>query len=194
VPVPKLSSPVDTYREPYGRNTVSVPRQCVFAGSVNKETYLKDETGNRRYLPVECTRIDIVGIKADRDQLWAEAYQMYRNGEQWWTNANDPSIKEQQEARFETDVWESIIVKYLDGTLPKPNEAMGTDNTAQKPPVHKPKDEVTMTQLLAEALQISVDKQDRRVQTRVGSILKKLGWKRSLCRNGGEREYVYCYQ
>jgi predicted P-loop ATPase len=186
-----FSSPVDTYREPYGRHTVSVPRQCVFAGSVNKESYLKDETGNRRYLPVECTTIDLAGIKAARDQLWAEAYQMYMNGEQWWTNANFPFIKEQQEARFEVDVWESTLVKYLDGTLPSPNEAMGTDNTNQKPPVPTPKNEITLTQLLAEALQIPIDKQDRRVQSRVGSILKKLGWKRKRRRKEGGREYVY---
>jgi predicted P-loop ATPase len=188
-----FSSPVDTYREPYARNTVSVPRQCVFAGSVNKETYLKDETGNRRYLPVECTSIDLVGIKAARDQLWAEAYQMYMNGEQWWTNANFPFIKEQQEARFEVDIWESTLVKYLDGTLPSPNEATGTNSTDNKPPVPTPKNEVTLTQLLAEALQIPIDKQDRRVQSRVGSILKKLGWRRKRRRNGsGGREYVYC--
>jgi predicted P-loop ATPase/primase-polymerase (primpol)-like protein len=186
-----FSSAIDTYREPYGRNTVSVPRQCVFAGSVNKETYLKDETGNRRYLPVECTNIDLVGIKADRDQLWAEAYQMYKNGEHWWTNANDPTLKKQQEARFEADVWEDIIVKYLEGIPPLPSEAMNTDNPDKKPPRRLPKDEVTMTQLLQEALQISVDKQDRRAQTRVGNILKKLGWKREQRRIQGGREYIY---
>jgi putative DNA primase/helicase len=122
--------------------------------------------------------------------LWAEAYQMYKNGEPWWTNANDPIIKDQQEARFETDVWESLIVKYLEGLLPKPNEAMGTDSNKSSLP--KPKDEVTMAQLLQEALQIPVDKQDRRVQTRVGSILKRLGWKRKRRRSHGERGYVYC--
>jgi predicted P-loop ATPase len=191
-----FSSPVDTYREPYGRNTVSVPRQCVFAGSVNKEAYLKDETGNRRYLPVECRNIDLVGIKADRDQLWAEAYQMYRNGEPWWTNANDPIIKEQQEARFETDVWESLIVDYLEGLLSSSNEAVGAGNEAMgtegsQSSVPIPKAEVTMAQLLQEALQIPVDKQDRRVQTRVGGILKRLGWKRIRRRCHGKRRYVY---
>jgi hypothetical protein len=115
---------------------------------------------------------------------------MYRKGEQWWTNANDPSIKEQQEALFETDVWESIIVNYLEGLLPSPNEVMDSDSN--KPPIPKPKNEVTMAQLLIEALQIPVDKQDLRVQTQVGSILKKLGWKRKRRRNQGERGYIYC--
>jgi predicted P-loop ATPase len=183
-----FSSAVDTYREPYARHTVSVPRQCVFAGSVNKKTYLKDETGNRRYLPVKCTSIDIAGIKADRDQLWAEAYQMYMNGEQWWTDANDPIIKEQQEARVKVDSWEITIAKYLD-SIQEPNEAMGTTN--QKPPVYKPKNEVTLTQLLTEALQIPINKQNRSVQTQVGNIMKELGWERERRQNGTVRRYFY---
>lgn len=68
-----MSRNIDHYRPPYARTTIDVPRQCVFVGTVNDSEYLKDETGNRRFWPVKCVRIDIERLAADRDQLIAEA-------------------------------------------------------------------------------------------------------------------------
>jgi hypothetical protein len=79
-----MSCAADRYRPPYGKRPVDYPRQCVFAGSVNHGTYLHDETGNRRFWPVECHDIDIDGLHAAKEQLWAEAVVRFRDREPWW--------------------------------------------------------------------------------------------------------------
>ena len=65
----------DQYRVPYGRTTDTIKRGCVFAMTTNDTDYLKDETGNRRWLPVKLTKeADVDWITDNRDQLYAEAY------------------------------------------------------------------------------------------------------------------------
>jgi predicted P-loop ATPase len=109
-----MSRATDRFRPPYGRRIITSPRQCVFAGSVNHSNYLRDDTGGRRFWPVECGNIDIKSLNRDRDQLWAEAAVQYKIGAPWWldSKALNYQAEEEQADRLEDDPWQSLIAEW----------------------------------------------------------------------------------
>ena len=74
---------VDVYREPFARLATDHPRQCVFSGTTNADTYLTD-TENRRFWPVKCGVIDRLWITQVREALFAEAREALNAGASWW--------------------------------------------------------------------------------------------------------------
>ena len=109
-----ISAQHDVYRPSYGRRSIIVSRQNVFAATCNPEKYLKDETGARRFWPVRCGKtIDIEALARDRDQLWAEAVVLWRNGEQTWATPDMTYLTEAQDARFVEDPWEEHVAEML---------------------------------------------------------------------------------
>ena len=110
-----LTRTTDRFRPPYGRYTIEVPRQCVFAGTVNPDTYLRDETGNRRFWPVRCGTIDIEALARDRDQLWAEAVARFRAGAIWWLDTPEliAAATAEQDKRYQADAWDDLIEHWL---------------------------------------------------------------------------------
>lgn len=99
---------VDKVRPPYGKRMVEIPRQCVFFGTTNDDSYLKDRTGNRRFWPVKISdhlEIDLEGLRQDRDQLWAEAVFNYELGEQLFLEKDVEELaKGVQESRVVEDI------------------------------------------------------------------------------------------
>lgn len=109
-----LTRRVDRFRPPYGRHVVERPRQCVFAGSVNHNDYLKDETGGRRFWPIACTTIDGTALKRDVEQLWAEAVVRYRAGESAYIEdvAIVSELSREISQRYQGDAWDVVIQTY----------------------------------------------------------------------------------
>ncbi|MGF2734831.1 VapE domain-containing protein [Marinobacter sp. DUT-1] len=152
-----ISRHTDRYRPPYGRITQDVPRQCVFIGTSNESQYLKDSTGNRRFWPVKCNRVDVAAIRRDRDQLWAEALQRFRQGENWWLTADQERVLAEpaQQQRKESDPWLHTISRWI------------TDRQIA---------ETTTAKVASEALFLSSEKLNSGNSRRIANCLRELGW------------------
>lgn len=77
-----LSKTSNIYRMPYDRREITVRRCTVFIGTVNSMGFLRDDTGSRRFWPIEITGelqpVDNV------DQVWAQALHYWRHGASWF--------------------------------------------------------------------------------------------------------------
>lgn len=106
----------DRYRPAYGTAAKTFDRRCVFVGTTNSSSYLRDMTGNRRYWPIEAGQVDLEKLKSDRDQLWAEASALEASGEtlvlpcELWSVAAD-----RQGDRLVTDPWLDAIRSFVEG-------------------------------------------------------------------------------
>ncbi len=158
-----VSRPIERYRPSYGRKEVVEPRQCCFVGSTNKNVYLRDETGARRFWPVIVGLINTDALARDRDQLFAEAVHRFRAGEAWWPDGDFEArwIRPQQDARYEHDAWEDAIQQYL---------SAGPDAC--------PRRTTTILQIAREALQLEVGRIRTLDQRRVAAVLERSGWRR----------------
>lgn len=188
-----MSRRQDRFRPPYGKRLVDLPRQCVFAGSINPEGgYLKDATGGRRFWPVVCGTIDLDALERDRDQLWAEACDRFRRDEPWWleTRALDALASEQQAERYQGDAWDDPIRVYLDHEI----EWLENGYNEQRPyrrPRTTPLDDVSVGEVLEQALRIERGRWTQADQNRVVRCLVSMGFKqyRTNRDHGRERRY-----
>lgn len=169
-----VTSPKDTYRPPYGRRVIEVARRCVFAGSVNHAQYFHDPTGNRRFWPVKCTRIDTPRLGLDRDQLWAESVVAFRAGEKWHpeTRGDAALFALEQQDRVELDIWHDPVVAHL--------HQMSTATTATTVDAfdNEPADDglITIPKILA-ALGVKKENWTPHDGGRIGKILRHLGYR-----------------
>jgi predicted P-loop ATPase len=150
-----LAQTHERFRPVYGRKDVIEPRQCVFVGTSNKDAYLKDETGGRRFWPLVCGTIDIESLRTDREQLLAEAVVAFLAGRPWWPSPafEAEHIQPEQERRYEIDEWSSIAAPYVGPLMT-----------------------VTTAQVAEGALGLKPDRLGLPEQRRIAAIMRRLGW------------------
>lgn len=113
-----LSRQIDRARMAFGKITSEVPRQCVIFATTNSTAYLSDPTGNRRFWPVRITKWDMIRLRADVHELWAEA--AMREATDGTSIRLDPSLyanaSKEQEERYIEDPWKNLIEAALANT------------------------------------------------------------------------------
>ena len=104
----------DELRLPYARGTSNYLRRTIYIGSVNVAAFLHDKTGNRRFLPITVTAMPHWPAP-DVDQLWAEAWHRYTQGQQWWpTVEEDAMLFAKAEEHTEMSGTEELLSRKLD--------------------------------------------------------------------------------
>lgn len=152
-----LSRSVDgPVRQAYGRISVEKERQFIFIGTTNGHAYLSDFTGNRRFWPVRIVKFDLDWIRANRDQLWAEASSRESAGESIRLPEHLYEYAGmQQERRRTEDPWEEKLASAFRDEFQRlaPSE-------------------------IWEALGIPTERRDERGQRRINQVMQRLGYRR----------------
>lgn len=196
-----LSKRDDIYRQAYGRRTERFPRKCVFFGTENNYAFLKDNTGNRRFWPVDCginkpaksIQRDLPG---EVDQIWAEAVVRYRLSEPLYFEGNTEQLaRDKQEQHRNVSAWEGLIIDFLDREIPDKYDSlslaarkvfwsghMEEGNLVQR-------NKVCAMEIFCECLNGDPKYMKRQDAQEINQILANLqGWQR----NRAARRYGYC--
>ncbi len=162
---------IDSLQKKYENPITPLPRQFILAGTTNDDAYLRDPSGNRRFLPVKCSgQIDIEALHRDREQIWAEAVARHKQGEDIHIDPSSAvarTAQAEQEKRLIDDVWTDAVMKYVEHMK-----------------------EATMNEIL-QAIPIEPGRRDEVVTRRVSKILRIAGWKRGYIYHGNSQRRAW---
>lgn len=202
-----ISTQVDSYRAAYGRRREDHPRQCIFIGTTNSDAFLRDDTGNRRFWPIQVQNKYVKMDQTEIDQLWAEAVVLYELGEDLYLTPDlEKTAIKQQEAFEVDDPWAAKFEEYLDRLLPEDwyglslheRRAWFEDDFGAKTGTVQ-RDAVTARELWTECLG-GDEKQLKQNMAALHSSMRKVrGWKRAegkirIAGKAPQRAYVRCSQ
>lgn len=169
----EITITVDRITQKYQNEATEFPRKFVFAGTINpRNGYLKDPTGNRRFWPIRCSAvtdegtIDVTGLSAIKEQLWAEAKAALDAGEKLYLSRElEAKAFKAQESRASVHPWEGEIEQLCLGMNSVTNDH------------------------LWQGLKIDDrTKRSKKAYAEISDIMTKLGYEYKQVRDGGERE------
>lgn len=209
-----IASQQDFYRKPYGRNPEVRKRQCVFFGTTNNYDFLKDETGDRRYYPIDVNlqkATKNVDIDLNNDYialLWAEALYLFKNGQSIYIQDKTVIDLAEQEQRnhFDESPLQSDIYNLLEILIPQANEwysmelqsrrqyiktvqnGEDTARTLGRVGVYR-RDRISVKEIMCELYDYELNQTiDRKLSLEVSRSLIALGWNKT-----GKTEWIKPY-
>ena len=128
-------------------------------GTTNRNQFLVDSTGNRRFVPLEVApgfEIPWKQLASERDSLWSAAIAAYRANHPYeFTSGEIAAMSEYIQQFGDPDPWYELIADYLQS-----------------------REECTAAEILTKALSLDHDRQTRRESMRAVDVLQSLGWRR----------------
>lgn len=193
-----FSADHDKVRLAYDKRGKLFKRQCIFIGSTNDAEYLRDPTGGRRFWPIVCNveSIDIAGLRAEVDQMWAEAmhaYQEMRKAQPddilplYLTDkeAAAEALELQESRRVESveDGYAGLIAAWLDEPVPESEFAEVDDMTNNEVRMYR-RDAVSLMQIWIECLGRQKDQYNEGMARTLGRAMKLIkGWSQGTKRH-----------
>jgi len=113
-------------RIPYDKYEVTLDRKCIFWGTTNIWQYISDQTGSRRFLPLDCGAV----TSQDKyeclqkihsmpvDQIWAEVMTYYQYEALFFTPEEEEKLRCLRETHTEESAYETILTKFLGTRIP----------------------------------------------------------------------------
>ena len=201
-----IASQQDFYRKPYGRHPEIRKRQCVFFGTTNNYDFLKDETGDRRYYPID-VNIAKATKNIDKDlteqyvgQIWAEAYELYKHGQSIYIQDSEVLTLAEQEQRkhFDESPLQADIFNFLEIPITKEwyNAALDTrrqhirryQNGQPHAGAYK-RDRISVKEIACELFGYDINQPiDRKFSLEIARTLTALGWNKT-----GKKERLNIY-
>lgn len=160
--------------------TASYARRIVFIGTTNEAKFLADSTGNRRWVPITVGTVDVVGIRNDCLQLWAEARDTY-SGVKY--AEVESLLSKVHDDHTIMEPWVDIVEAWLQGTCQPQGVRM----------VNGYREVVTTSEILKDALGLQPDAMNRKNEMRAAITLKQIGYINGTERINGQRKNVYRY-
>ena len=154
-----ITTRVDEVRFPYASLPSKLSRRFVLIGTTNRNQFLVDSTGNRRFIPLEVGANFLIPWRrmiSERDSLWAAAVQAYRAEQSHEFTAGEiAQISDYIQEFGDPDPWMDKISAYA-----------------------SIRTEVTAAEVLTKALELDPRNQGRREGRRVADVLQAMGWRR----------------
>ena len=154
-----ITTRTDEVRFPYASLPSKLQRRFVLIGTTNRNQFLVDSTGNRRFVPLEVGagfQIPWKRMIAERDSLWAAAVQAYRNDVGYEFNSGEiAAIADYIQEFGDPDPWMDKVATYV-----------------------AVREDVTAAEVLTNALELDPRSQGRREGRRVADVLQSMGWRR----------------
>ncbi|QCE34667.1 hypothetical protein FAI40_04495 [Acetobacteraceae bacterium] len=163
-----ISREIDNYRLPHATYAEDFPRRCVLIGTSNEDEFLKDPTGNRRFMPIQISKpLNYKWLEVNRDQLWAEAFAIFQENpafETWEPAYLKEEIEKLRDAVQIKDVLQERTIDALNKGL----------HNYLKNTIWEGRKEFPLY-ILAEAL--GYRNPDKKIQIRLIIILKSIGYR-----------------